>query len=94
MKLREIRIRSIASCSSRDEFTLRLRNEIMEEEGETGREGPGNKESFTFFHFPRRIKGEEPWKEGKGRRRQKRNIVGKWKGIETLHARSPPPEAE
>lgn len=91
MKLREIRIRSIASCSSRDEFTLRLRNEIMEEEGETGREGPGNKESFTFFHFPRRIKGEEPWKEGKGRRRQKRNIVGKWKGIETLHARSPPP---
>lgn len=61
------------------------------EEGETGGEGPGNKESFTFFHFPRRIKGEEPWKEGKGRRRQKRNIVGKWKGIETLHARSPPP---
>lgn len=61
------------------------------EEGETGGEGAGNKESFTFFHFPRRIKGEEPWKEGKGRRRQKRNIVGKWKGIETLHARSPPP---
>lgn len=78
---------SIASCSSRDEF-----KEGNNGRGRNGRERsvPGNKKSFTFFHFlPLRIKGEK-----KGRWRQKRNIVGKWKGVETLHALLVSSEAE
>lgn len=48
---------SIASCSSRDEF-----KEGNNGRGRNGRERsvPGNKKSFTFFHFlPLRIKGEK-----------------------------------
>lgn len=51
MKLREIRIRSIASCSSRDEFTLRLRNEIMEKREKRAERGPEIKNPLLFFIF-------------------------------------------
>lgn len=51
MKLREIRIRSIASCSSRDEFTLRLRNEIMEKREKRAEGGPEIKNPLLFFIF-------------------------------------------
>lgn len=51
MKLREIRIRSIASCSSRDEFTLRLRNEIMEKREKWAERGPEIKNPLLFFIF-------------------------------------------
>lgn len=80
-------IRSITFYSRRDEF-----KEGNNGRGRNGRERsvPGNKKSFTFFHFlPLRIKGEK-----KGRWRQKRNIVGKWKGVETLHALLVSSEAE
>lgn len=85
--------RSIASCSSLDEF--KKLNNGRRRNGAAGRDRYPEIKNPLLFSFSAPHKRRNRERKGRGgevKGRQKRNIVGKWKGIETLHARSPPPK--